>query len=243
MKKITLFILLLLINTTSYGLPNGFVYLHEIAPDIIQDIRYATANNFIGSPIPGYEKRVCIVTRQAGEQLRKAQQKIKAKGYSLKVYDCYRPQKAVNYFYQWSQNPEKQQQKTAFYPREIKKNLFKNNYIALYSGHSRGSTIDLTLVKSSNPSKNTSKTNLMRCYDRSPNYLDDDSINMGTRFDCLDKSAHIYYPNLSKIQQKNRLLLKKLMLRHGFRPYLYEWWHYTLNNEPYPSTYFDFPVN
>ncbi|MDP2362225.1 MAG: M15 family metallopeptidase, partial [Ignavibacteria bacterium] len=122
MKKITLSILLLLANIAIYALPKGFVYLHEIAPDIIQDMRYATANNFIGNPIPGYKKGVCIVTRQAGEQLKKAQQEIKTKGYTLKVYDCYRPQKAVNYFYHWSQDPEDQRQRAAFYPREIKKN-------------------------------------------------------------------------------------------------------------------------
>ena len=242
MKKITLFIPLIFLTMASYALPKGFVYLHEVAPDIIEDMRYATANNFIGNPIPGYKKGVCIVTRQVAEQLKKAEQEIKAKGYTLKVYDCYRPQKAVNYFYRWSQNPEDQRQKADFYPREIKKDLFKHDYIALYSGHTRGSTVDLTLVKTNNQPAKPNKNHLTRCYDRSANYLNDDSIDMGTRFDCLDKSAHIHYPNLSKIQQENRLLLQKLMIRHGFKPYLYEWWHYTLNNEPYPDTYFDFPV-
>ena len=149
---------------------------------------------------------------------------------------------AVNYFYTWSQKPKDQRQKAAFYPREIKKELFKNKYIAQSSGHTRGSTIDLTLVKLGNLKKN-SRSHLTRCYDKSAHYLNDNSIDMGTRFDCLDRSANINYPNLSKSQQKNRLLLQKLMLSHGFKPYLYEWWHYTLSNEPYPETYFNFPVN
>ena len=137
--------------------------------------------------------------------------------------------------------PKINAKKEFYYPREDKKELFKLNYIALSSGHSRGSTVDLTLVKLGNTSKQ-SKTHLKRCFDQSSNYLNDDSIDTGTRFDCMDKSANINYAQLSKTQKKNRLLLKQLMLKHGFKPYFYEWWHYTLNNEPYPKTYFDFPV-
>lgn len=242
MKKATSFILFFIFSAASYALPKGFVYLHDVAPDIIQDMRYSGTNNFIGNPIPGYKKGVCIVTWQVGEQLKKAEQEIKTKGYTFKVYDCYRPQKAVNYFYKWSQDPNDERQKAAFYPREIKKELFNRKYIAHSSGHSRGSTVDLTLVKLNNSSKKYSKTHLIRCYDKSPNYLNDDSMDMGTRFDCLDKSANIDYANLSTTQQKNRLLLQQLMLKYGFKPYFYEWWHYTLNHEPYPDTYFNFPV-
>jgi D-alanyl-D-alanine dipeptidase len=242
MKKYISLLFLIILSTTSHALPKGFVYLHDVAPDIIQDMRYASSNNFIGNPIPGYKKGSCIVTRQAGEQLKNAEQEIKAKGYALKVYDCYRPQTAVNYFYHWSQDFHDERHKAAFYPREIKKELFKKKYIALSSGHTRGSTLDLTLVKLDGSSKIANKTHLTRCYAKSANYLNDDSIDMGTRFDCLDKSANINYSNLSKSQQANRLLLKKLMVRHGFKPYFYEWWHYTLNNEPFPDTYFDFPV-
>lgn len=242
MNKTTTFILFFIFSATSYALPKSFVYLHDVAPDIIQDMRYATSNNFIGNPIPGYKKGVCIVTKAVGEQLNKAEQEIKAKGYTLKVYDCYRPQRSVNYFYKWSQKLNDQRQKASFYPRENKKELFDRKYIALSSGHTRGSTLDLTLVKLDSSSKKSSKNHLTRCYGKSPNYLDDNSIDMGTRFDCLDISAHIHYSKLSKTQQKNRMLLQKLMISYGFKPYLYEWWHYTLNNEPYPNNYFTFLV-
>jgi D-alanyl-D-alanine dipeptidase len=205
-------------------------------------MRYATFNNFIGNPVPGYQRGVCIVTQEAAEQLRKAEQAIKPKGYTLKVYDCYRPQKAVDYFYKWSQNPQDERQKAAFYPREIKKELFKRDYISRSSGHTRGSTVDITLVKINNNQSAISKNNLIRCYDKTPAYLNDDSLDMGTRFDCLDVTANIHYSNLSKVQKSNRLLLKQLMLRYGFKPYFNEWWHFTLNNEPYPHTYFNFPV-
>ncbi|CEG57883.1 M15 family metallopeptidase [Legionella fallonii] len=243
MRKISLFIFCSFVTITSFALPQGFVYLHDVAPDIIQDMRYATSNNFIGNSIPGYKKGVCIVTQQAAEQLKKAQKEIKAKGYSLKVYDCYRPQRAVNYFYQWSQKSADQRQKAAFYPREPKDQLFKRDYIALSSGHTRGSTVDLTLVKLNSPAKKQNSIPFTRCYDISPNYADDDSIDMGTRFDCLDRTAHIHYDHLSKSQKENRLLLQQLMIKNGFKPYLYEWWHYTLKKEPYPNTYFDFPVS
>ncbi len=242
MAKVSLFIFCSLITITSFALPQGFVYLQDVAPDIIQDMRYATSDNFIDHPIPGYKRGTCIVTQKAAEQLKKAQKEIKAKGYSLKVYDCYRPQRAVNYFYKWSQNSADQRQKAAFYPREPKELLFKRDYIARSSGHTRGSTVDLTLVKLSNPAKKQNSVHLTRCYGTSPNYIDDGSVDMGTRFDCLDPSAHIHYTQLSKSQKKNRLLLQQLMLKNGFKPYLYEWWHYTLKKEPYPKTYFDFPV-
>ena len=239
MKKLTIIILCLLYNSSCLSLPNNFVALEDIAPDIPQDMRYATSNNFIGNPIPGYQRGSCILTKQAAEQLKKAQKAVKAKGYSLKVYDCYRPQKAVNYFYKWSQNTKDQRQKAAFYPRVNKEELFDKQYIALSSGHSRGSTVDLTLVRLGSVAK---KATLTRCYSKSPNYLDDNSLDMGTRFDCMDKSANLDYPHLSKAQTANRKLLQQLMKENGFTPYFYEWWHFTLAKEPYPKTYFNFSV-
>ncbi|AMV15629.1 M15 family metallopeptidase [Legionella pneumophila serogroup 1] len=242
MKKISALIFLSLISMASFSLPKGFVYLHDVAPDIIEDIRYATHNNFIGNPIPGYKRGVCIVTRQTAQQLKKAEEYIKPKGYTLKVYDCYRPQRAVDYFYKWSRNAKDNRMKPEFYPREIKQDLFDRGYIALTSGHTRGSTLDLTLVKLTASQEKKSNHPLTRCYDKKPGYLDDDSIDTGTRFDCLDVSANIDYSRLSKNQKANRKLLQKLMSRFGFRPYYYEWWHFTLKNEPYPDTYFNFPV-
>lgn len=242
MKKHLFFLFLFLIHTTCVALPKGFVYLNDIAPEIMQDMRYATINNFIGTPIPGYTDRTCIISLAAAKQLQKAQQDIKKQGYRLKVYDCYRPQKAVDYFYSWSQIHQLDTNKPKFYPREKKDTLFDKGYIAHSSGHTRGSTVDLTLVKIKKSSQKTITKPLVRCFDTSPHYLDDNSIDMGTRFDCLDPSANIDYPHLSHRQKNNRKLLHNLMIRYGFTPYVHEWWHFTLANEPFPTTYFNFPV-
>lgn len=236
------FALLTILPRSSFSLPDDFVYLKDIAPDIIQDIRYATPNNFIGTPIPGYIDNTCITTRKAAQQLQRVQQEVKKRGYRLKVYDCYRPQKAVNYFYLWSKDPQSIQNKSRYYPREDKETLFDKGYIAKTSGHTRGSTFDLTLVKLEHSSISKSHSTFMQCYDKTPNYLDDDSIDMGTRFDCLDPSANIQYSKLSSQQQKNRRLLRHLMVRYGFTPYVHEWWHFTLANEPHPNSYFNFSV-
>lgn len=131
--------------------------------------------------------------------------------------------------------------KAFFYPREDKKNLFAKGYIAKESGHTRGSTIDLTLVKIGTKYPNP-RAVIPRCFDKTARYQDDNSIDAGTRFDCMDPSANIFYADLSKTQKANRLLLRHLMTANGFKPYPQEWWHFTLANEPYPHTYFDFPV-
>ncbi|KTD28111.1 M15 family metallopeptidase [Legionella israelensis] len=228
------------IASHAFALPRGFVYLHQIAPDIEQDMRYAQDNNFTGHPVPGYKSGVCILTRKAAEKLKLVQNAAYQQGYQLKVYDCYRPETSVRAFYQWSQNKSDTRTKARFYPREKKYNLFRKGYIASYSGHSRGSTVDLTLVKIG---KNQQpKHPLQRCYDKTARYLDDNSINMGTRHDCFDVSAHYHYTGLSNTQKKNRRRLRTLMTTYGFQPYSKEWWHFSLRNEPFPKTYFDFPV-
>lgn len=242
MQRILALILLYTIAEFANALPAGFVYLHDVAPDIIEDLRYAGANNFVGHPIPGYQAARCILTRAAAEQLTKAEKAAVKKGYRFKVYDCYRPQTAVNAFYKWSQNTQDFQTKMSFYPREEKKTLFDRGYISLQSGHSRGSTVDLTLVKIG-AKQPPAPTKPSRCYSQTITHMDDDSINTGTRFDCLDVSANISYQQLSKEQKANRRLLQDLMLSYGFVPYDKEWWHFTLKDEPYPQTYFDFPVH
>lgn len=140
-------LLLIFAFETVYALPKGFVYVHDLAPEIIEDLRYVGSNNFIGHPIPGYKANHCILTTAAAEQLAKAEKAALDMGYTIKVYDCYRPQRAVNAFYQWSQNPKDSKMKANFYPREAKSYLFAKGYIAQASGHTRGSTIDLSLVK------------------------------------------------------------------------------------------------
>ncbi|WP_019215243.1 M15 family metallopeptidase [Legionella tunisiensis] len=242
MQRILFLILLYVHVQFANALPAGFVYLHDVAPDIIEDLRYAGSNNFVGHPIPGYQTARCILTQAAAEQLAKAEKAAVAKGYRFKVYDCYRPQTAVNAFYKWSQNTRDLQTKMTFYPREEKRLLFARGYIALHSGHSRGSTVDLTLVKIGAKQPRTSGKP-SRCYSQTTAHIDDDSINTGTRFDCLDVSANLSYQKLSKEQKANRRLLQALMVSYGFVPYDKEWWHFTLKNEPYPKTYFDFPVH
>lgn len=228
------------ISLGCYALPSGFVYLNQVAPSIIEDMHYASTQNFTGSKIPGYKTPQCIVTTQTAEQLKKAQDEFLKKGYSIKVYDCYRPQKAVTYFYKWSRNIHDQKTKAYYYPREQKNMLFAKGYIAEHSGHSRGSTIDLTLVPLSK--KALTHNPLTRCYAQSERYQNDNSINMGTRFDCFDPSAEVFYPHISNVQKQNRMLLRKTMIKFGFTPYEKEWWHFTLKNEPFPNSYFDFNI-
>lgn len=226
----------------AFSLPKGFVYLHDVAPSIIEDLRYATSNNFVGQPMVGYKTARCILSQAAAEQLARAQLAAVKKGYSLKVYDCYRPQTTVNAFYKWSQNPNDTRMKSSFYPREDKKQLFNKGYIAQASGHSRGSTIDLTLVSLA-AKKMTMQPKIKSCHSKTSNYLDDNSIDTGTRFDCFDISAQVFYPHLSTEQKRNRMLLRSIMLDNGFAPYAKEWWHFTLKKEPFPNTYYDFPVS
>ncbi|WP_133130369.1 M15 family metallopeptidase [Legionella yabuuchiae] len=221
-KPIVLFFLAF-VSTTVLSLPANFVYLSNVAPNIIQDIRYATANNFTAHPVPGYVAPRCILTREAALKLKEVQASLNARGYGLKVFDCYRPQRAVDAFIRWSKHPDTST-KPRYYPYEDKNRLFPKGYIAEYSGHSRGSTVDLTLIK------------LDKSLEKYSN------LDMGTEFDYLDPSSNVFYRKLSPVQKKNRLLLRHIMIRYGFKPYSKEWWHFTLKNEPYPRSYFNFPV-
>lgn len=247
MKHFVFFILTCIVNATCSAaeqLPENFVHLKEIAPSIIQEMRYAGSHNFVGKPIRGYNANSCILTHPAAKALKQVQAQLSKHNYSLKVYDCYRPQMAVEEFYAWSQDPKNQTMKREFYPRINKKKLFKKEYIALYSGHSRGSTVDLTIVDLNNlqQSEFTQNTKLQPCYANYQTRFHDNSIDMGTGFDCLDKSANHGYKHISKQAKQNRLFLKSIMQENGFRPYRKEWWHYTLRDEPYKKDYFNFEV-
>lgn len=202
------------------ALQNGFVYLSNVDNSIIQDIRYFTKNNFIGKPITGYAAAQCMLTWQAAQALAEVQQQLKQQGLGLKVFDCYRPQRAVNEFIAWSRDYSDQKMKQQYYPHINKEDVFKLGYVAMRSGHTRGSTIDLTLVKLKNKQE----------------------INMGTHFDFLDETSHPLASDISQSAQQNRLYLQKVMEENGFAPLDTEWWHFTLKNEPYPDTYFDFIV-
>ncbi len=198
----------------------GFVYLDEVIPDAVYDIRYYTGDNFIGERIDGYNAPFAILTLRAARALKKVNDDLEKQGYRLKIIDAYRPQKAVDHFIAWSKKPQDTLMKEKFYPDVDKKNLFKLGYLSSKSGHSRGSTVDLTMV-----------------YKRTG-----EEVDMGGRVDFLGAISAHGAKGLTKEQRKHRYILKTAMVKQGFKPYSKEWWHYTLKNEPYPSTYFDFDV-
>ncbi len=226
-------------------LPDMFSYVRKVAPGIIQEMRYATAFNFVGEQIGGYEAGECILTTQAANALADVQEEMEAQGYSLKVYDCYRPQQAVDHFIRWA-NGDSETMKQAFYPEEPKGSLFSRGYIARRSGHSRGSTLDLTLVRlpyeQPGPYPDPTDGPLPRC-DRplGQRYAEGD-LDMGTAYDCLSPLSATLSRGVSQEARGNRLMLRDAMSRRGFRNYSKEWWHYTLRSEPFERTYHDFPV-
>lgn len=223
--------------------PADFVNLHEAVPTIHHDIRYWTRHNFIGRRIAGYEEPRCLLTEAAADRLARVQADVRSQGFTLKVYDCYRPQRAVNDFVSWS-GTRYQMMKEEFFPRVAKSRLFSDGYIARRSGHSRGSTIDLTLVKlpaADQPAWRPSQ-GLQRCYWPKWTRYPDNSIDMGTGYDCFDTRSHTDSPAITADQRRKRNILRTAMESQGFSNYANEWWHYSLDDEPYPSTYFDFPV-
>jgi D-alanyl-D-alanine dipeptidase len=201
-------------------LPKGFVYVDEVIPTVEVEIRYYSDYNFVGMRIDGYEAPIAILASETAQALQKVSEELSLKGYRLRIYDAYRPQKAVNHFIRWSKDAEDEQMMTDFYPDIEKSKLFKLGYIATRSGHSRGSTIDLTLVNS--------KTG--------------DPVDMGSPYDLLGPISNHGTKLITDKQTANRNILKNAMEKHGFKPYSKEWWHYTLKNEPYPNKYFDFNV-
>jgi zinc D-Ala-D-Ala dipeptidase len=225
-------------------LPDGFVYLSEVDASIIQEMRYADIHNFMGRPIPGYLASKCILTREAAEALKNVQSELRVFSLTLKVYDCFRPQRAVNAFISWAADLKDIKMKREFYPRLGKEHLFKDGYIAEKSGHSRGSTVDLTIVPLPVlPQEQFHKGDKLRTCDSPASIrFGDNSLDFGTGFDCLDPKAHTANPSLSLDQKKNRVMFKSVMEKYGFKNLDVEWWHFTLKNEPYPDHYFDFPV-
>ncbi|WP_367326022.1 M15 family metallopeptidase [Streptomyces sp. HUAS ZL42] len=224
--------------------PAEFVALSDVAPSIIQEIRYAGHHNFVGRPVRGYSQPICVLTRPAAEALGRAQEALLKRGYTLKIYDGYRPQRAVDDFLDWVRRPADDRMRREFYPRIDKSRLFADGYIAERSGHSRGSTVDVTLVR------------LPACEQRpyvpgellTPSYaphgrrFPDNSLDMGTGYDCFDTLAHTANPRIAAEARANRRFLKRTLEREGLINYEKEWWHFTLAGEPFPDTYFDFPV-
>ena len=227
--------------TTRDAAPAGFVRLAEAVPDVILEIRYYSTYNFVGDRIDGYEKPTALVTAEAAKALKAVSDDVMRQGYRLKIYDAYRPQRAVTHFMEWAKKVDDVRMKPYFYPNLDKSVLFAQGYIAEKSGHSRGSTVDLTLF----------------------DMAAEKDVDMGGTFDWFGKESHPdwcgnpetqeykgEYPGetqakggkINERQFRNRMLLRTAMMRHGFKPLEEEWWHFTLAKEPYPSTYFDYPV-
>lgn len=201
------------------SLPEGFVYVLDVCPDVEEDIRYFGDNNFLGCPVDGYRAPRAILTRDAAQALKKAACKAKCNGLRLRIYDCYRPQRAVDHFVRWAEDVNDQKNKAIYYPDVNKADVFELGFIAKRSGHSRGSTVDLTLV------------------DENGRELD-----MGGIFDFFGERSHPDYQGVSVEQFQNRMLLREIMVSSGFVPLKEEWWHFTLKNEPHKEEYFDFEV-
>ncbi|MGM9703560.1 MAG: M15 family metallopeptidase [Prevotella sp.] len=208
---------------------SDFVLLTDVVPDVILEIRYYGTYNFIGRRIPGYDEPIAILTRQAADSLKKVSDDLISQGYRLKIFDAYRPQKAVDYFMEWAKDVGDTLMKPYFYPELDKAVLVPQEYVAERSGHTRGSTIDLTLFD-----MQTEK-----------------EVDMGCTYDYFGLASHPSaqpgqevgaYKPINQQQYDNRMILQRAMVAHGFKPYDCEWWHFTLKNEPYPDTYFVFPI-
>lgn len=201
--------------------PSGFCLLSDYVPSSIQEIRYFSTFNFVGERIDGYEEPCAIITPEAARALSMVAKEANVLGYRLKVFDAYRPDPAVRHFVFWALEDDDVRMKPYFYPNIDKTDTISQGYIARRSSHSRGSTVDLTLLDMKSGKE----------------------LDMGTPFDFFGEQSHPDSPNVTDEQHDNRMLLQRMMVRNGFLPYECEWWHFTLEREPYPETYFSFPVS
>ena len=201
--------------------PSDFVLLSDVIPSIVQEIRYFSTYNFVGDRIDGYEEPCAILTKEAARALKTVSNEMMVQGYRLKIFDTYRPACAVKHFVLWGIEDQDIRMKPYFYPELEKQELFLKGYVAKKSSHSRGSTVDLTLLDMA-----TGK-----------------ELDMGSPFDLFSEKSHPDFRGISDEQYENRMILRNVMLRNGFAPIDCEWWHFTLKDEPYPDTYFDFPLS
>ena len=199
---------------------SDFVDLNEIIDDLILDLRYYSDYNFVGTRIDGYEEPVALMTNKAAQALKRVADEARKDGYRLKIYDTYRPQMAVDHFVRWAEDLEDTKMKEDFYPEVNKDELFEKGYIYAQSSHSKGSTVYLTL------------------FDVNKN----EDLDVGGTFDYFGELSHPSYKGVNDVQYENRMYLRKLMMDNGFLPFETEWWHFTLKDEPYPDTFFNFPV-
>ncbi|NLU78590.1 M15 family metallopeptidase [Micromonospora sp. HNM0581] len=222
----------------------GFVVLSDVDDRILADIRYASADNFLGRRVDGYQEPLCLLTAPAAAALRRVQDAALAVGRSLKVYDCYRPQRATDDFLHWAGQPGQDAMKTAFYPRVPKAELVARGYLGAPSAHSRGSTVDLTLVDlpATEPDQRRPAEPVVECVVATSQRPADNSVDMGTGFDCFDPLSHTDSEQVGPVAVENRRQLRRLMTDGGFVGYDREWWHFRYRDEPWPDTYFDLPV-
>ena len=264
-RAICLAILTLLPGAAAAGkLPPGFVYLRDVAPSIVQEMRYATPDNFTARPLPGYQAGECVLRRDVAEALARVQAALAPQHLSLKVYDCYRPTRAVRAFWRWSQSHDRRGNKR-FYPHVPKSELFARGYIATHSRHSAGTAVDLTLVPRPSTARSRARGNpgpqpqtsqaapgspLARgrteseasygpCTAPAAQRAPDTSLDMGTGFDCLDTKSYTTTRAVAPAQHANRLMLKAAMTQQGFRNYFREWWHYEYGR---PRGFYDVPI-
>jgi D-alanyl-D-alanine dipeptidase len=236
MRFAKIFITCMTFTIKANALPEGFVYLNEVDPSIQQSVRYYSKENFVGKRIEGYNKPTIIITKKAAEALKKVNQDLNKDGYTLVVYDGYRPQRSVDEFAQWGRN-EDDLKKSFYYPMLAKREIFEKGFVATKSTHSRGSTADITIIKSGlkvcevKPEK---RGDLI--------FLNDCTEDMGMHFDFFGEESHSQTLLISPEYNKKRLYLTQIMEANGFKGVKEEWWHFTLKNEPFPETYFNFEV-
>ena len=205
----------------SQSLPMGFVYVDQVVPELRTELRYRLDDNFVGANVDGYSGKRAILTRQAALALGLVQAELRTQGLGLLIFDAYRPQRAVDHFARWAKDLSANDMKQRYYPEVEKTELFSQGYIAARSGHSRGSTVDLTLVSLTSPFQ---------------------QLEMGTVFDFFSPRSWLGATGLTATQEQNRALLQRTMKKYGFTPYSKEWWHFTLHPEPFPDTYFNFEI-
>lgn len=220
-------------------LPHGFVFLTDVDPTIIENVRYYGAENFLGKPVPGYTVNRIICTEKAALALKKVHVALKTQGYQLVVYDGYRPQRAADAFGAWAETDD-ETEKAHYYPTLTKREIFENGYISPHSEHTRGSTFDLTIIHLQEPLKPITISNRKLKNDEAIPFLDDNTVDMGSSFDLFHPVSHQTNQLITQAEQARRDLLRKAMTDGGFKGYTEEWWHYRLVDEPFPDTYFDF---
>ncbi len=223
-------------------IPEGFVYLHDVDPTLSFDVRYQGHENFLGRPVEGYTSQNLVMTEAAALALKKAHDIVKKLGYRFVIYDTYRPQRAVDDFKKWMQDTQDIRNQDRYYPYLSKDKIIESGYISTRSGHSRGSTVDLTLIH------NDREHGVQNYEERDLSngeriiYVNDGTVDMGGSFDIFHEISHHDSPLATPEQLKNRDILRKAMVKAGFEDYSKEWWHYSLKDEPYPNIYFDFVV-